>query len=173
MIVAGSRIARCAIATLDAIGRARLARDRGIAARAQRLHAACAEIVDVHGLELDIRGAWPTGPAVLVPNHVSYLESIAIASALPCAPIAKAEVADWPVIGTAASRLGVIFVARDSMSSRVRALRSALAALAAGVPVLNFPEGTTSDGTRLHGFQRGIFGDRGEVDFGLRYRGQR
>jgi 1-acyl-sn-glycerol-3-phosphate acyltransferase len=151
-------MARGAVAALDAIGRARLARDRGIAARAQRLHAACAEIAQVHGLELDIRGEWPIGPAVIVPNHVGYLDAIAIAAALPCAPIAKAEVATWPVIGTAACRLGAIFVVRDSAWSRVRALRSALAALHAGVPVLNFPEGTTTDGTRLHVFQRGIFG---------------
>jgi 1-acyl-sn-glycerol-3-phosphate acyltransferase len=158
VIVAGSRMARGAVAALDAIGRARLARDRGIAARAHRLHAACAEIAHVHGLELDIRGEWPSGPAVLVPNHVGYLDAIAVAASLPCVPIAKAEVAGWPVIGTAACRLGAIFVVRDSAWSRVRALRSALAALQAGVPVLNFPEGTTTDGTRLQPFMRGIFG---------------
>jgi len=151
------RIGRFTVAVLDAIGRPRLARD-GIAGRASRLHAACAEIATIHRLQLVIRGTWPTGPVVIVANHVSYLDPIAIAALLPCAPIAKSEVASWPMIGTAASQLGVIFVARDSVWSRARALRHAHAALRAGVPVVNFPEGTTTDGTKLLPFRRGIFG---------------
>ena len=154
---AGVRISRFSVAVLAAIGRGRFARD-GIAGRAARLHAACAEIAEIHNLKLGIRGAWPTSPVVIVANHISYLDPIAIAAMLPCAPIAKSEVASWPVIGTAASELGVIFVKRDSMASRVSALRTALATLRAGVPVVNFPEGTTTNGTQLLPFQRGIFG---------------
>jgi 1-acyl-sn-glycerol-3-phosphate acyltransferase len=156
-LVAGSRIARSAVAALDAIGRARLARD-GFAGRAARLHAACAELVHIHGIDLAVRGEWPEGPAVIVANHVGYLDPVAIAASLPCAPIAKAEVASWPIVGTAAARLGAIFVARDSVWSRARALRRGLSALSAGVPVLSFPEGTTTDSSRLLPFVRGIFG---------------
>ena len=151
------RIARFAVATLDAIGRARLA--RGDAAdRASRLHAACTEIARIHELRLGVRGTFPSHPCVIVTNHVGYLDAIAVAAVLPCAPIAKSEVTRWPMIGTAADQLGVIFVERDDPWSRVRALRRAMAALRAGVSVLNFPEGTTTDGTRLLPFQRGIFG---------------
>jgi 1-acyl-sn-glycerol-3-phosphate acyltransferase len=157
VIGAGSRVARSAICTLDAIGRARLSRD-GIAGRAARLSATCAELVHVHDIQLAIRGEWPAGPCVIVANHVGYLDPIAIAAALPCCPIAKAEVAAWPIVGTATNRLGAIFVDRSSLWSRTRALRRAHAVLRAGVPVLNFPEGTTTDGTRLLPFARGIFG---------------
>ncbi len=153
----GVRIGRFSVAVLEAIGRARLSGD-GIAGRASRLHVACAEIATIHDLQLGIRGTWPKGPVVIVANHVSYLDAIALAAAVPCAPIAKGEVASWPMIGTAASQLGVIFVARDSVWSRARALRRAHAALLAGVSVVNFPEGTTTDGTKLLPFQRGIFG---------------
>ena len=151
------RIGRFGVTALDAIGRARLARD-GIAGRAARLHAACGDIARIHSFQIGVRGTWPAGPVIIVANHVSYLDPIAIAAAVPCAPIAKSEVASWPIIGTAASQLGVIFVARASVWSRARALRSAHAALRAGVSVVNFPEGTTTDGTRLLPFQRGIFG---------------
>jgi 1-acyl-sn-glycerol-3-phosphate acyltransferase len=151
-------VARAGVTALDAIGRARLARDRSLPARAQRLQAACAEMMRVHRIALDVIGELPAGPAVIVSNHVGFLDPVAIAACVPCAPIAKAELAAWPIIGTAAARLGAIFVARKSMSSRVRALRCSLSALAAGVPVLNFPEGTTTDGTRLVAFSRGIFG---------------
>ena len=152
------RIARFLVTTLDAIGRARMARDRSLATRAHRLQAACAEIATTHDLQLSVRGRFPTGPAVIVANHVSYLDAIALAAAVPCAPIAKSEVASWPIIGTAASQLGVIFVQRNSAASRVRALLKARDALAAGVSVMNFPEGTTTDGSQLLAFRRGIFG---------------
>ena len=157
MIRSALRVGQFAIAALDAIGRARMTRP-DVVQRAQRLHATCAEIATIHDLRLGVRGRFPTGPAVIVTNHVGYLDAIAIAASLPCAPIAKSEVAGWPLIGSAADKLGVIFVERDRPWSRVRALRRALAALRAGVSVLNFPEGTTTDGRSLLPFHRGIFG---------------
>lgn len=157
MIRSASRIARFTFATLEAIGRAKFSRD-GIAGRAERLQSVCAEIARIHELRLGVRGAFPTRPVVIVTNHVSYLDALAVAAILPVAPIAKSEVAAWPMIGTAADQLGVIFVERDAPASRVRALLRARAALRAGVSVLNFPEGTTTDGTQLLPFQRGIFG---------------
>jgi 1-acyl-sn-glycerol-3-phosphate acyltransferase len=157
VIRSATRVARFAVATLDAIGRARMTKP-DLAQRAQRLHATCAEIATIHSLHLGVRGRFPAGPAVIVTNHVGYLDAVAIAAALPCTPIAKSEVASWPLIGSAADKLGVIFVERDNPWSRVRALRRALAALRAGVSVLNFPEGTTTDGSELLPFHRGIFG---------------
>lgn len=157
MIRSARRIAQLTVATLDAIGRARMV-GGGVGDRARRLHAVSQEIANIHGLGLGVRGRFPAGPAVIVTNHVSYLDAIAVAAVLPVAPIAKSEVSSWPLIGTAASHLGVIFVERDEIWSRVRALRRAHTALAAGVSVLNFPEGTTTDGSRLLPFARGIFG---------------
>lgn len=151
------RLARFVVATLDAIGRARLGHE-GARGRAARLHATCEEIVRIHDLRVQVRGRIPAGPVVLVANHVGYLDPVAIAALTPCAPIAKAEVARWPLIGAAADQLGVLFVRRDDPWARVRALRRALATLRAGVSVLNFPEGTTTDGTRLLPFHRGAFG---------------
>lgn len=151
------RVTRFTGCVLDAIARARLA-DDGIGGRAARLRDACASIVRIHGLEIDVRGSWPAGPVVVVANHVSYLDPIAIASLIPCSPIAKSEVARWPMIGAAASQLGVNFVVRDSVWGRARTLRRALAALRAGVAVVNFPEGTTTDGTLMLPFQPGSFG---------------
>ncbi len=152
-----ARPARLVAITASAFSRAWLARE-GFAGRARRLHEACGEIARSHGLAIRVSGEWPIGPAVIVANHLSYLDAIAIAAVLPCAPIAKSEVASWPIIGAAGRELGVIFVERDSVASRARALRRALVALRAGVPIVNFPEGTTTDGTTLLPFQRGSFG---------------
>lgn len=155
---AARRIARAAAATFDAIGRARLARDRSVVAGARRLHEACAALCDIHGVVAAVSGRWPDGPAVVVANHVGYLDPIVLCGLRPMAPIAKGEVAAWPVIGAAATAMSVHFVDREDPADRARVLRRAVATLRAGATVLNFPEGTTTDGTRLLPFHRGGFG---------------
>jgi 1-acyl-sn-glycerol-3-phosphate acyltransferase len=62
------------------------------------------------------------------------------------------------VIGAGGRALGVRFVERDRPASRVRVLREALRVLRRGGSILNFPEGTTTDGGALAPFHRGIFG---------------
>jgi 1-acyl-sn-glycerol-3-phosphate acyltransferase len=135
------RAARFVRIALEAVGNARMGRDQRIAARAGRLHHACAEIAASHGMRIEIAGCWPREPVVFVANQVSVLDIIAIAAVQPCVPIARSEVATWPVIGAAATGLGAIFVERDSVPSRARGLRRALVALRSGVSVLDFPDG--------------------------------
>jgi len=154
----GRRVARALWSTLAAIGDARLRREDDTRARAGRFRAAAAELGDIHDLAITLRGSFPVGPAILVANHVSYLDPIVIASRVACSPISKGEVAGWPIIGTAGRTLGVNFVDRSCTWSSARALRRALATLRAGAKVLNFPEGTTTDGTELLPFRRGVFG---------------
>jgi 1-acyl-sn-glycerol-3-phosphate acyltransferase len=116
------------------------------------------ELCAIHAIETEVIGMVPARPCVLVANHVSYLDPLVILAHAPAAPIAKAEVEGWPVIGPAARALGVNFVDRSSIPKRVRVLRRALATLEDGVNVLNFAEGTTTCGARLLPFHRGIFG---------------
>jgi 1-acyl-sn-glycerol-3-phosphate acyltransferase len=112
----------------------------------------------VHGFQLRVEGAQPSRPAILVANHVSYVDAPALASLAPCTVIAKGEVRKWPLLGAGAAALGVLFVERGSPHSGARALRGAMRALAAGVSVLGFPEGTTSRGDDVLPFRRGLFG---------------
>jgi 1-acyl-sn-glycerol-3-phosphate acyltransferase len=72
--------------------------------------------------------------------------------------VGKREIANWPVLGTHLRDLGVMFVQRDDPFSGANVLRQAARALAAGVAVLNFPEGTTTTGETVLPFRRGIFG---------------
>jgi 1-acyl-sn-glycerol-3-phosphate acyltransferase len=112
----------------------------------------------VLGVEADVRGRLPSGPVLLASNHVSWLDPIVVAAALPCVPISKLDLRGWPVFGPLAGRLGVIFHARGDGASGLRVLREAEAALQAGLAVLNFPEGTTSDGRAVLRFHKGLFG---------------
>jgi 1-acyl-sn-glycerol-3-phosphate acyltransferase len=150
-----SRLRRASWLIFETLARGACATPR---AKAEQLRASLSELADIHRLAISARGVWSDGPAILVANHVSYMDPVAIGSLFACSPIAKAEVAGWPAIGSAAAALGVSFVKRGDAWSGARCLLRARATLAAGVPVLAFPEGTTTDGTRLAPFHRGIFG---------------
>jgi 1-acyl-sn-glycerol-3-phosphate acyltransferase len=127
----------------------------GLARRAMRT---ARTILHVHGVDVRAVGREPHGPCVLVVNHLSYLDPLVVCSLLPCIAIAKGETRAWPLIGRGLAALGVIFVQRGDAASGATALRRARRALAAGATVLNFPEGTTSDGRGVGPFKRGIFG---------------
>ena len=99
------------------------------------------------GVPVAVRGLehWPADrPCVLVCNHGSYLDGVALVAALPrpCTFVAKQELAGQFVAGRFLRRLGALFVERfDARRSLVDSQRLAEAAHAAR-PLLVFPEGT-------------------------------
>jgi 1-acyl-sn-glycerol-3-phosphate acyltransferase len=126
--------------------------------RARGLQGQLRQLTAIHGIQVAVEGAPPERPAVVVCNHLSYLDPVILGSLLPCAPIAKEELADWPGFGPAARRSGVIFVRRGDPWSGARALLKATRALRQGVSVLAFPEGTTTAGEMVLRFRWGVFG---------------
>lgn len=126
--------------------------------RARELSWVAENLVALTGVRPRIHGEVPAGPCVLVANHISYLDPTVIASHVRCAPIAKSEVMQWPFMGEIARRVGVLFVRRGCPHSGARVLREGLRALAQGVSILVFPEGTTTVGDGVLPFQRGAFG---------------
>jgi lyso-ornithine lipid O-acyltransferase len=143
---------------LAELGSARMAPPRDSRDAAHRLAGALGAIGRAHDLRVDVRGDIPRGVALIVANHVSYLDPIAIVPTCPALPIAKGEVLGWPIVGPIGHALGVTFVRRGDPMARARVLRHIYDLLAAGVPVLNFPEGTTTSGERVRAFHRGTFG---------------
>ncbi len=129
----------------------------GAHGRARALQRISQSLCEVHGVSLHVTGSLPKETAIYVSNHLGYIDPVAICSLVPCAPIAKAEVREWPIVGHLGRSMNVIFVRRADTASAARALRRAMRSLEAGVSVLNFPEGTTTRGEMLN-FHRGIFG---------------
>jgi 1-acyl-sn-glycerol-3-phosphate acyltransferase len=162
---AARRLLATSLSALESVGHLRL-ETRGLEgrdlahARAERLRATMARLSVENGFEARISGApWPEGPAVICVNHLSWIDIPVLLGLVPAVPVAKAEVAAWPVVGSHARALGVIFVNRGEAHSGAVALRAALRALDHGLPVLAFPEGTTTDGASpLLPFRRGLFG---------------
>ncbi len=91
-------------------------------------------------------------PVVFVSNHSSWLDVLVIGGNLPACFIAKDEVSRWPVIRTIA-RLGRTVFVRRSRSSTGRERDDMVARLAGGDNLVLFPEGTTSDGSRVLPFR--------------------
>ena len=150
--LAVTRMARTGGHVFESIGRFRVDaagedRARSLELRGERLQRVARDVCRVHGFEVRVEGVLPSRPAILVANHVSYVDAPVLASLAPCTVIAKGEIRRWPVLGAGAAALGVLFVDRRSANSGARALREAMRALAAGVSVLGFPEGTTTAAT--------------------------
>lgn len=159
---AGSRIAATTVAALGGASRLRALRDVDpLIARWDRLrllNQLCRQASSIHGIEVRCDGAIPGGPILFAANHVSWLDAFVVGGLAPCVPISKLEVASWPVVGRVARDLGVLFVRRGDQSSGMRLLRGAARMLQDGLPVLAFPEGTTTEGDRVLPFRTPLFG---------------
>ena len=112
------------------------------------------------GLQVRVIGRFATTaggrPVVFVSNHSSWLDIPVLGGRLDACFVSKDEVGRWPFIATIA-RLGrTVFVSRQrGATGRERdAMR---ARLAAGDNLLLFPEGTTSDGSRVLPFRSSFF----------------
>lgn len=107
----------------------------------------------VCGVEVVLEGARPAGPVIIVANHLSYLDIPVLAAHFPGRFVAKSEIAGWPVMGVLAGLVGTIWVVQQKRRDLVRVEREMTRTLAAGVPVLLFPEGHSTRGAtvdRLH-----------------------
>jgi 1-acyl-sn-glycerol-3-phosphate acyltransferase len=95
---------------------------------------------------------------LVVANHVSWLDDVALLAAFPALrPVAKAEVGTWPVIGPAARRSGAVFLDRRSLRLLPGTIAEVADLLRSGTPVLVHPEGTTSCGSELRRFRPALF----------------
>ena len=93
---------------------------------------------------------------IYVSNHSSWIDVPVLGGTLEARFVAKGDVAGWPIIGTIA-RLGrTLFVSR-SRTSTVKELDAMRLALKGGDNLILFPEGTSSDGSRVLPFRTAFF----------------
>jgi 1-acyl-sn-glycerol-3-phosphate acyltransferase len=97
-----------------------------------------------------------TRPLMLVGNHVSWTDIFAIDSVLPIRFVAKSEVRSWPFVGWLSARCGTIFVDQSRRRDTTRINDLVTAALRAGEVFAVFPEGTTTDGSKLLKFHASL-----------------
>jgi 1-acyl-sn-glycerol-3-phosphate acyltransferase len=98
------------------------------------------------GITLEHSGVPQPGPVLLVANHVSWLDIVAIDAVCPARFVSKSEIRHWPVLGWMVACGGTLFIERERARDALRVVHHMAEALRAGEIVAVFPEGTTSDG---------------------------
>jgi 1-acyl-sn-glycerol-3-phosphate acyltransferase len=94
---------------------------------------------------------------LVVANHLSWLDILALGAIQPMRMIAKREIRDWPIVGAVAARFGTLFIDRGGLRALPSVVGEATEALRSGTPVGLFPEGTTWCGAASGEFRRAGF----------------
>jgi 1-acyl-sn-glycerol-3-phosphate acyltransferase len=110
------------------------------------------------GLQLQVQGVQPRpGASLLVANHISWLDIMALHAAVPQARfVSKADVLQWPLLGWLIRGAGTLFIERTSKRDALRVVHAMADALKAGETVAVFPEGTTGPGPEVLPFHANL-----------------
>jgi 1-acyl-sn-glycerol-3-phosphate acyltransferase len=129
------------------------------------------------GIRLIVHGTIP-GPGrgtLVVNNHTSWLDIVAVNAVRPMRAVAKKDIASWPVLGWLVSAAGSVYVDREGLRSLPGTVATLADTLRGGSMVNVTPEGTTWCGL-THGrfrpalFQAAIDGGVPVLPVALRFR---
>lgn len=128
----------------------RLQGPRTLERRARWIQGCARRILNSLDITYTVEGA-PATYGLVVANHLSYIDILVLSAAMPCFFVAKMEIGGWPFFGKAARCGGTIFVDRSSLTSAqsVAEQMTERLKLPIPIPVLLFPEGTSTDGSEV------------------------
>ena len=108
----------------------------------------------VHGLD-----RLPSGAALIVANHCSYLDFLICMSALPTGArfVIKGELRQNPIVGPILEKMGHVFIDRHSTARSLSDLEEVVELLRRGERVVVFPEGTFNAEVGMRAFKLGAF----------------
>lgn len=80
-------------------------------------------VLRVLALDVKIKGVAPEleRPVLFVGNHISYIDIPLLMASVPVVFVAKHEVSNWFIIGSASKKAGTVFVKREDQTSRANA----------------------------------------------------
>lgn len=107
----------------------------------------------VCGARVEVIGTYLRRDVFFVANHISWIDILAMAGASGTAFVAKAELAEAPVVGWLASLNRTVFVKREHRMGVAEQINALKEALVDNWSVTVFPEGTTTDGQSLLPFK--------------------
>jgi 1-acyl-sn-glycerol-3-phosphate acyltransferase len=111
----------------------------------------------VFGIRVIVDGDIATGKnLVYVGNHISYLDIEALGSILHGSFVAKKEVESWPFFGLMGKMQRTMYISRNPADAP-RETKAMMERMEEGIPLIIFPEGTSSDGTRILPFKSSFF----------------
>jgi 1-acyl-sn-glycerol-3-phosphate acyltransferase len=125
----------------------------------------CRHIIRAMGLVCTLEGSLPEADErglAVVSNHLSYLDILVYSAARPFVMVSKCEVRGWPLLGWITAQAGTVYVERADVKggqtqTHAEVNRMMAEAFRSGLPVLFYPEGTTTSGETVLPFRRGLF----------------
>jgi 1-acyl-sn-glycerol-3-phosphate acyltransferase len=115
------------------------------------------QLLTMLGIRAVVQGPRSKPRGLVVANHVSWLDIFVINALAPATFVCKADVRAWPVIGWLVAHTDTIFIERGSRAAAQRTSALIAARLARGDAIVVFPEGTSTDGSRLLEFKPALF----------------
>ena len=127
------------------------------ATRQARIQWWSVKMLRVMGIALQVEGVPATGGTLLVVNHISWLDIMAVHAVCPQARfVSKADVKAWPLLSRLVDAAGTLYLERERKRDALRVVHTMARALKDGDMVAVFPEGTTSDGLALLPFHANL-----------------
>jgi len=111
------------------------------------------------GMQVRVVGTPSTDrPTLIVSNHISWTDIIAVGSKADVTFVAKSEIEKWPFVGFMASLQRTLYVDRKRRADAHRASQEMGKRLASGGAVLLFAEGQSDLGTHVLPFRSALIG---------------
>jgi lyso-ornithine lipid O-acyltransferase len=119
------------------------------------------------GVRVIMEGPLPQAGTLLAPNHVSWIDIVALSAAMPLSFIAKQEVRGWPLFGQMARLQNTVFVNRQRRHSTGTSRDDISSRLKNGDTLVLFAEGTSHDGVNVLPFKSSFFAAAEAADVGV------
>jgi len=108
------------------------------------------------GIRVHVKGIIPSTPVLFAPNHISYMDILAVGAVCPTFFLSKAGVAKWPVVGRL-FRISQSLTINRSLTRAVKEVNLQMAErFSAGHSMCVFLEGTTTNGTKMLPFHSSL-----------------
>ena len=115
--------------------------------------------------KVEMRGTFPRDRNYLfVGNHRSSLDPFVSLAFLEANPVSRADVRNYPFLGKGAELSGIIFVNKESRTSRSATKEAIFQALKEGKSILIYAEGKTGAQPLTSTFQKGSFDIAAELN---------
>lgn len=126
-------------------------------ARRRRLKQWSSKLFHILAVRMEVHGVPPAeGAALIVSNHVSWLDIFAINAVRPTRFVAKSDIRRWPLIGWLCARGDTLFIDRARRHHTREINATMAAAMQAGETFAVFPEGSTTHGDVLLPFHASL-----------------
>jgi len=115
-------------------------------------------LVHLFGIKVKVSGKIEKNNVLFISNHISYLDIFILGSLTKAIFVAKSEIKSWPIINKIAAIGKTIFIDRSEVMKIRNQVEVLSNALKEGKNLILFPEGTSSDGSKVLPFKSSLFG---------------